>query len=199
MYNSTANEAGGAEGPAAYWPGDQGDFGPDRAAACRPSGRGGGTTEGSSAQRPGGCRNDDRFRDQGEISRLLRIEGAPACAFVFARAGAGPYAALHERRHEPVQGHLPGKGGARLPARRKLAEVHASVGQAQRPGAGRPHAAPPHLLRDARQLLVRRLFQAGRDRPGVAAADRRVEDAERSAGGLDFQGRRQHSTRRRGV
>ena len=35
-----------------------------------------------------------------------------------------------------------------------VAEVHARLGQAQRSRERRPHAAPPHVLRDARQLLA---------------------------------------------
>ncbi len=41
--------------------------------------------------------------------------------------------------------------------------------QAQRPRQCRLHRAPSHLLRDARQLLVRRLFQGARDRAGLEA------------------------------
>ncbi len=43
--------------------------------------------------------------------------------------------------------------------------------QAQRPRERRLHRAPPHVLRDARQLLVRRLLQARRDRLRVGTAD----------------------------
>ena len=57
-------------------------------------------------------------------------------------------------------------------ARRHVAEVHARQRQAQRPRQRRPLAPAPHVLRDARQLLVRRLLQAGRHRAGVDAADR---------------------------
>ena len=45
-----------------------------------------------------------------------------------------------------------------------LPEVRAGRRQAQRSRAGGPHQAAPHLLRDAGQLLLRRLFQARRDR-----------------------------------
>ena len=54
-----------------------------------------------------------------------------------------------------------------------LAEVRARRRQAQRPGERRPHRAPPHLLRDARQLLVRRLLQGRRDRLRLGVPDRR--------------------------
>ena len=42
-------------------------------------------------------------------------------------------------------------------------KVHARLGQAQRSGERRPLPAASHLLRDARQLLLRRLLQARRD------------------------------------
>ena len=45
-----------------------------------------------------------------------------------------------------------------------LAEVHPRRRQAQRPRERRLHRAPPHLLRDAGQLQLRRLLQEGRDR-----------------------------------
>ena len=43
--------------------------------------------------------------------------------------------------------------------------------QAQRPRAGRAHPAAPHLLRDAGQLLLRRLLQARRDRVRLGVRD----------------------------
>ena len=66
---------------------------------------------------------------------------------------------------------------ARLHPRHHLAEVHAGQRQAQRPRQRRPVAAPSHLLRDARQLLVRRLLQARGDSVRVGAADEGVEPA----------------------
>ena len=54
-------------------------------------------------------------------------------------------------------------------ARDVVAEVPARRRQAQRPRAGRAHAAASHVLRDARELLVRRLLQEGRDRLGLGA------------------------------
>ena len=49
-------------------------------------------------------------------------------------------------------------------ARRDRAEMRARRRQAQRPRQCRLHRAPSHLLRDARQFLVRRLLQGARDR-----------------------------------
>ena len=68
-----------------------------------------------------------------------------------------------------------------LPARRR---------QAQRLRGGRPHHAPPHLLRDARQLELRRLLQARGDRMGQGAADRGLQDPVGAPRRDDLQGRR---------
>ena len=65
---------------------------------------------------------------------------------------------------------------AAVPARDHRAEVRARRRQAQRPRERRPHRAPPHVLRDARQLLVRRLLQARRDRLRLRAADEGLRD-----------------------
>ena len=54
---------------------------------------------------------------------------------------------------------------ARLHARDDRAEVRARRRQAQRPRERRLHRAPPHLLRDARQLHLRRLLQGRRASP----------------------------------
>ena len=54
-------------------------------------------------------------------------------------------------------------------ARRHGAEMRARRRQAQRPRQCRLYGAPPHLLRDAGQLLLRRLFQAARDRARLDA------------------------------
>ena len=52
--------------------------------------------------------------------------------------------------------------------------------QAQRPRQCRLHRAPPHLLRDARQLFVRRLFQGSRDRARLESGDQGIRAAERA-------------------
>ncbi len=113
--------------------------------------------------------------------------------------GDDPDAALHQRRHEPVQGRVPRPREARLHARDDVAEGDARQRQAQRPRQRRAVAPPSHVLRDARQLLVRRLLQERRAPVRVAAADRRLEAAGGPAGGVDLQGRGRHSPRRRGV
>ena len=63
-------------------------------------------------------------------------------------------------------------------ARRDLAEMRARRRQAQRPRQCRLHRAPPHLLRDARQFLVRRLLQGARDRARLEPGHQGVRPAE---------------------
>ena len=88
--------------------------------------------------------------------------------------GRRPDAALHQRRHEPVQGRCSSAREKRAyTPRHDLAEVHARQRQAQRPRQRRAVAAASHVLRDARQLLVRRLLQARGDPVRLGAADRR--------------------------
>ena len=80
-----------------------------------------------------------------------------------------------------------------------LPEVHARQRQAQRPRQRRPVAPAPHVLRDARQLLVRRLLQAGRDPVRLGAADRGVEAAARPALRHRVRRRGGHPARRGGL
>ena len=91
---------------------------------------------------------------------------------------------------------------ARLQARDVLAEVRARRRQAQRPRRGRQDAAPPHVLRDARQLLVRRLLQGRRDRVRLGAARRRSTASTRAHGRHRLRrrhGAAGHRGRRRGA
>ncbi len=63
----------------------------------------------------------------------------------------------------PVQALLPGPGDAAVPARGERAEVRAHP---RHRGRRQDHPAR-HVLRDVRQLLLRRLLQAGRHRAGL--------------------------------
>ena len=72
-----------------------------------------------------------------------------------------------------------GKEKRDYPRATTVQKVHAGQRQAQRPRQRRAVAPASHLLRDARQLLVRRLLQEGRDSVRVDAADRGVEAAIR--------------------
>ena len=107
---------------------------------------------------------DEIRRHPPPLPRLFRRARAPRGAQFVARPRRRSDPAVHQRRHGAVQAHLPGPGAARLRAGDDLPEVRARRRQAQRPRAGGPHRAAPHLLRDAGQLLLRRLLQARRDR-----------------------------------
>ncbi len=92
-----------------------------------------------------------------------------------------------------------GTGSRPYTARRRFAEMHARRRKAQRPGRRRPRRQPPHLLRDAGQLVVRRLLQEGSHRLGLAAADRGLGPAAKNAVGDLLRGRTgRHPARRRG-
>ena len=60
---------------------------------------------------------------------------------------------------------LPRRGGAAAPPGHLGAEVRADPGQARRHRADRPDQPAPQLLRDARQLQLRRLLQGARPSP----------------------------------
>ena len=96
------------------------------------------------------------------VPRLLPQGRPRGRAVVAARAAERPDPDVHQRRHGAVQERLHRPGDAPLHARRHVAEVRARRRQAQRPRQRRLHRAPPHVLRDARQLLVRRLLQGAR-------------------------------------
>ena len=98
-------------------------------------------------------------------------------------AAQRPDADVRQRRHGPVQERLHRRRDAPLPARRDLPEVRARRRQAQRPGERRPHGAPPHLFRDARQLLLRRLLQGRGHRARLEPADQGVRPARRASAG----------------
>ena len=62
--------------------------------------------------------------------------------------------------------------------------------KAQRPGERGVHRAPPHVLRDAGELLLRRLLQEGGDRLGLGVRHPHAGPAGGSAGGDRFPRRR---------
>ena len=86
-----------------------------------------------------------------------------------------------EKRSLHPRGRLPA-----LPARRR---------QAQRLRGGRPDAAPPHALRDARQLELRRLLQARGDPVGVGLPDAGPRDPGRPPRRDDLHRRRRRLRR----
>ena len=92
------------------------------------------------------------------------------------RPGQRPDAAVHQCRHGAVQGLLPRPRQARLRARRLQPALRARRRQTQRPRERRLHRPAPHLLRDAGQLLLRRLLQEGRDPLRVGLRHRHAQD-----------------------
>ena len=85
---------------------------------------------------------------------------------------------------------LTGAEKRELHARRRLPALPAGRRQAQRLRGGRPDAAPPHALRDARQLELRRLLQARGDPLGLGVPDPRPRDPGRAPRGDDLHDRR---------
>ena len=73
-----------------------------------------------------------------------------------------PHGDVDQRRHGAVQGRVRGQGEAGLHPGHHQPEVPARRRQAQRPGERGLHGPPPHLLRDAGQLQLRRLLQGRR-------------------------------------
>ena len=130
--------------------------------------------------------------DSQRVPRLLPRSAATASCPSGPGVPAGrPDAALHERGDEPVQGRVPRHRHARLHARGRHAEVHPRLGQAQRPRGGGARHLPPHVLRDARELVVRRLLQGRGDRLGVGAPDRGLEAPEGAPVGHGLRRRRE--------
>ena len=109
-------------------------------------------------------------------------------------------AAVHDRGHGPVQELLRRRGDAAVPAGDLVAEVRARGRQAQRPRRHRPHQPSLLVLRDARQLQLRRLLQGRGDPVGEGALPRRAAARHEPALGHGPRGRRRsraHLARRR--
>ena len=102
-------------------------------------------------------------------------------AVVAARAAQRPDADVHQCRHGAVQERLHRPREAPYVRAATCAEMRARRRQAQRPRQCRLHRAPPHLLRDARQLLVRRLLQGPRDRARLEPDHQGIRPAGRAA------------------
>ena len=124
------------------------------------------------------------------LSRLLRPPAAPHRGQLAAGARQRPDPAVHQRGHGPVQGRVPGAGPPQLQPGGERAALRPRRRQAQRPRERGLHRPPPHLLRDARQLQLRRLLQGRRHPLRLGLHHQRPEDPEGKALGHRLQGRR---------
>ena len=104
------------------------------------------------------------------LSRFLRQERPRGGALGAARAAPRSDLDVHQCRHGAVQERVHRRREAEILARGLGAEMRARRRQAQRPRQCRLYRPPPHLLRDARQFLLRRLFQGARDPARLGAA-----------------------------
>ena len=135
------------------------------------------------------------FRGAQRLPRLFPPSRPPRRPELAHRLARRSDAHVHERRDGPVQGRLRRQGDAPLSPRNVEPEVHPHQRQAQRPRERRRHGAAPHVLRDARQLLLRRLLQGGGDRPRVGPFDARLRARP---GAPDDHGLRRRRRRRGG-
>ena len=110
-----------------------------------------------------------RQRNQVGLSRFLRSERPRNRRVFAARAAQRSDADVHQCRHGAVQECLHRHREAPLQPRHERAEMRARRRQAQRPRQCRLYGAPPHLLRNAGEFLLRRLFQAARHRARLEA------------------------------
>ncbi len=131
-----------------------------------------------------------RQRDPVGLSRLLPQERSCRRPVEPARPAQRPDADVHQCRHGAVQERLHRARAAALRQGGDLAEMRARRRQAQRPRQCRLHRAPPHLLRDARQFLLRRLFQGARHRARLDAAHPRLRPFSRAPAGHRLSHRR---------
>ena len=130
---------------------------------CRAGVVGCGAGEGKAPARRLSSVTNDRRIARG-VSGVLRGTRAPPRAVAFADSARGrPDDALRRRRDAAVQAVLPRTKEPPVEPGRQRAEMPPRGRQGHRPRRRRPHRAPLLVLRDARQLLVRRLLQ-GRGR-----------------------------------
>ena len=127
--------------------------------------------------------------DSAELRRAFTsfFAGARAHARALGEPDPAPPdgADVHELGDDAVRPVLPrrGAGALRPAAGRHDPEVRAGRRQAQRPRRDRPHPPPPQLLRDARQLQLRRLLQARGHPVGVGVRSPRCSASTATASG----------------
>ena len=132
------------------------------------------------------------------LSLLLRVEGTPSPSVrAVDPAGGRRVDPVHRRRHAADEEVVPRRGATACEARRHLAEGDARRRQARRPRRRRLDRPPRLVLRDARQLLVRRLLQGRGDPLRLGVRDRAHGLPRRAALG-DRVRRRSRARARRG-
>src|SRR4029077_5042218 len=110
--------------------------------------------------------DDDLRRDPQELPRVLRAARPPAPSLGLPRPGlVRPVSAAHDRRDATAEAVLPRPGAASPQPPHELPEVLSQ----RRYRHHRDDHASPDVLRDARQLLDRRLLQG---RGGRVRVDR---------------------------
>ena len=124
------------------------------------------------------------------VPRLLRGEGTPTGSVCLVGAACGrPLDAPDERGHAAPDAVLPRTRGAARAPDDDESEGVPDTGHRRR----RPRHVPPDLLRDARQLLVRAVLQAGCDRARDRVHTR--ADAARLGSHLGDRARRRSAAR----
>ena len=115
---------------------------------------------------------DDQFRrNPPHVPGVLRIPRASAAAVCLAGAGGlRPIGAVHRSGYASAQALLPGRRAAAAQPGDDLPDVVPDAGHRDH----RDHHPASDAVRDARQLLVRRLLQARGRAVRLGAVDRRV-------------------------
>ena len=142
---------------------------------------------------PVGSRHHARQRTPPRIHDVLRRAGSHAGPVVGSDPAPPERADVHELGDDAVRPHLLGGGAGPLrPAPgRHGAEVRACRWQTQRSGRHRSQPPASLVLRDARQLQLRRLLQRGRHPDGVGVRHRGARYRRRP-----YLGDRPHERRR---
>ena len=125
-----------------------------------------------------------RSGTRSSLLRGARPQALPSASLV--PSVLRPVGAAHDGRHAALQALFPGPGRPAAPAPDLLPEVLPH----HRHRSGRADGAPSHVLRDARQLLDRRLLQAGRGRVRMGALDGRLRARSRPDLDHGLRGRR---------
>ena len=128
-----------------------------------------------------GAYDHDSSPNSRSLFEIFRISRASTCGEFVAHSVKRSHAHVHGCGHGSIQGLLFGCRQARLFACYDFAKVRACWRQTQRSRERWLHLASPYVLRNARQLFVRRLFQARRDSLCLGIFDEGFRFAQRKA------------------